>query len=135
MLTFANSKEEAPEITQIATNGSDKMWIEMGASVQQAILTSHQISSAELLGIQTPGALGSRDHLEAQDHFNRLVIAPIQTEIKKVFEKLLNLRDGQPAEIEIKQFKMVSLPDEAPIETINIDKTEGLDINKNETIN
>lgn len=135
MLTFANSKEEAPEITQIATNGSDKMWIEMGASVQQAILTSHQISSAELLGIQTPGALGSRDHLEAQDHFNRLVIAPIQTEIKKVFEKLLNLRDGQPADIEIKQFKMVSLPDEAPIETINVDKTEGLDINKNETIN
>ena len=135
MLTFANSKEEAPEITQIATNGSHKMWIEMGASVQQAILTSHQISSAELLGISTPGALGSRDHLEAQDHFNRLVIAPIQTEIKKVFEKLLNLRDGQPADIEIKQFKMVSLPDEAPIETINIDKTEGLDINKNETIN
>jgi len=135
MLTFANSKEEAPEITQIATNGSDKMWIEMGASVQQSILTSHQISSAELLGIQTPGALGSRDHLEAQDHFNRLVIAPIQTEIKKVFEKLLNLRDGQPADIEIKQFKMVSLPDEAPIETINVDKTEGLDINKNETIN
>jgi hypothetical protein len=135
MLTFANSKEEAPEITQIATNGSDKMWIEMGASVQQAILTAHQISSAELLGISTPGALGSRDHLEAQDHFNRLVVQPIQTEIKKVFEKLLNLRDGQPAEIEIKQFKMVSLPDEAPIETINIDKTEGLDINKNETIN
>lgn len=135
MLTFANSKEEAPEITQIATNGSDKMWIEMGASVQQAILTSHQISSAELLGIQTPGALGSRDHLEAQDHFNRLVIAPIQTEIKKVFEKLLNLRDGQPADIEIKQFKMVSLPDEAPIETVDVNKTEGLDINKNETIN
>jgi len=135
MLTFANSKEEAPEITQIATNGSDKMWIEMGASVQQAILTAHQISSAELLGISTPGALGSRDHLEAQDHFNRLVITPLQTEIKKVFEKLLNLRDGQPAEIEIKQFKMVSLPDEAPIETINVDKTEGLDINKNETIN
>ena len=136
MLTFANSKEEAPEITQIATNGSDKMWIEMGASVQQAILTSHQISSAELLGISTPGSLGSRDHLEAQDHFNRLVVQPIQTEIKKVFEKLLNLRDGQPADIEIKQFNMVSLPDAAPIKTDNVDvnKTEGLDINKNETI-
>jgi hypothetical protein len=135
MLTFANSKEEAPEITQIATNGSDKMWIEMGGSVQQAILTAHQVSSAELLGISTPGALGSRDHLEAQDHYNRLVISPTQVEIKKIFEKLLTLRDGQPAEIEIKQFKMVSLPDEAPIETINVDKTEGLDINKNETIN
>jgi hypothetical protein len=111
------------------------MWIEMGGSVQQAILTAHQVSSAELLGISTPGALGSRDHLEAQDHYNRLVISPTQVEIKKIFEKLLTLRDGIPAEIEIKQFKMVSLPDEAPIETINVDKTEGLDINKNETIN
>lgn len=135
MLTFANSKEEAPEITQIGTNGSDKMWIEMGASVQQAILTCHQISSAELLGIQTPGSLSSRDHLEAQDHFNHLVIAPLQQECKRVFEKLLTLRDGIPTKIEVEQFKMVSLPDEAPIETVNVNKTEGLDINKNETIN
>jgi hypothetical protein len=54
MLTFANTKEEAPEITTISPNGSDKMWIEMNAQVQSAILTSHQISSPELLGIQTP---------------------------------------------------------------------------------
>ena len=122
MLTFANNKEEAPEITTISPNGSDKMWIEMNASVQSAILTSHQISSPELLGIQTPGALGSSDHLEAQDHFQHLVIQPIQEEIKKVFEKLLNLRDGKPAEIEIKQFEMVTIPDEAPIETVDVNK-------------
>ena len=122
MLTFANSKEEAPEITTISPNGSDKMWIEMNAQVQSAILTSHQISSPELLGIQTPGALGSSDHLEAQDHFQHLVIQPIQEEIKKVFEKLLNLRDGKPAEIEIKQFEMVTIPDEAPIETVDVNK-------------
>ena len=122
MLTFANTKEEAPEITTISPNGSDKMWIEMNAQVQSAILTSHQISSPELLGIQTPGALGSSDHLEAQDHFQHLVIQPIQEEIKKVFEKLLNLRDGKPAEIEIKQFEMVTIPDEAPIETVDVNK-------------
>lgn len=122
MLTFANNKEEAPEITTISPNGSDKMWIEMNASVQSAILTSHQISSPELLGIQTPGALGSSDHLEAFDHFTHLVIQPIQEEIKKVFEKLLNLRDGKPAEIEIKQFEMVTIPDEAPIETVDVNK-------------
>jgi predicted phosphoadenosine phosphosulfate sulfurtransferase len=33
-----------------------------------------------------------------------------------VFEKLLTLRDGVPTKIEVEQFKMVSLPDEAPIE-------------------
>jgi hypothetical protein len=122
MLTFANNKEEAPEITTISPNGSDKMWIEMNASVQSAILTSHQISSPELLGIQTPGALGSSDHLEAQDHFMHLVIEPIQKEILGVFNKLLTLRDKQPTDIEVKQFQMVTIPDEAPIETVDVNK-------------
>lgn len=133
-LTFAESKDQAPEVTQITSNSSDKMWIEMGAAVQQAILTSHQISSPELLGIITPGGLGTPDHLEAQDHFQHLVIQPIQTEIKKIFEKLLLLRDGTPAEIDVKQFIMVSIPDAAPTENINIDKVEEVGVDKNENI-
>jgi hypothetical protein len=130
MLTFADSKEQAPEITTIAANGSDKMYIEMNNAVQQAILTSHQISSPELLGIQTPGSLGTPNHLEAQDHFQHLVIKPIQEEIKRVFEKLLLLRDKQPAEIEIKQFTMVTIPDEAPVETVDVNKDVAVDENK-----
>jgi hypothetical protein len=122
MLTFANSKEEAPEITTIGTNGSDTMFIELSQQVQQAILTSHQVSSANLLGIQTAGSLGTPDHLEAQDHFFHLVIKPAQEEIKKVFEKILRLRDNKPAEIEIKQFQMVTIPDAAPIETVDVNK-------------
>jgi len=133
-LTFSDDKEHAPEVVQISSNSSDKMWIENQAAVQQAILTSHQISSPELLGIITPGGLGTPDHLEAQDHFQNLVIKPIQTEIKKIFEKLLLLRDKTPAEIDIKQFQMVTAPDMAPIETIDVNKEEGLDINKDETI-
>jgi hypothetical protein len=133
-LTFADSKEQAPEVTQISPNSSDKMWIEMAGAVQQAILTSHQISSPELLGIITPGGLGTPDHLEAQDHFHNLVIKPIQTEIKKVFEKLLLLRDTAPAEIDIKQFNMVTVPDAAPVETIDINKDEVVDVDKQENI-
>jgi hypothetical protein len=121
-LTFSDGKEQAPEITQIQPNSSDKMWIEMGAAVQQAILTSHQISSPELLGIITPGGLGTPDHLEAQDHFQHLVIAPIQTEIKKVFEKLLLLRDKETATIVVEQFKMVTIDDAQPTERIDITK-------------
>jgi hypothetical protein len=121
-LTFSDSKENAPEVTQIQSNSSDKMWIEMAAAVQQSILTSHQISSPELLGIITPGGLGAPDHLEAQDHFQNLVIKPIQTEIKKVFEKLLLLRDKEPAELVIKQFTMVTIPDAAPIKTVDVNK-------------
>jgi hypothetical protein len=133
-LTFSDSKDQAPEVTQIQPNSSDKMWIEMGAAVQQAILTSHQISSPELLGIITPGGLGTPDHLEAQDHFQHLVIKPIQTEIKKVFEKILNLRDRMPIEIEIKQFNMVTVPDAKPIETVDVNKSEVVGVDKNENI-
>jgi hypothetical protein len=122
MLTFSNSKEEAPEITTIQPNGTDNMFIELSQKVQESILTSHQISSPELLGIRTPGALGTPNHLEAMDHFFHLVIQPIQQEILGVFEKLLRLRDNKPAEIEIKQFQMVTVPDAAPIETVDVNK-------------
>jgi hypothetical protein len=133
-LTFSDSKDQAPEVTQIQPNSSDKMWIEMAAAVQQAILTSHQISSPELLGIITPGGLGTPDHLQAQSHFQNLVIKPIQTEIKKVFEKILNLRDRMPIEIEIKQFEIITRPDEKPIETVDVNKTEVVGVDKNENI-
>ena len=81
----------------------------------------------------TPGKLGSSDHLEAQDHFQNLVVKPIQTEIKTVFEKLLTIRDaGVPTEMEVKQFEMVTIKDAAP--TIDINKTEEVGVVKDETI-
>lgn len=135
-LTFADSKDQAPEVTQIQSSSSDKMFIEMNNAVQQAILTSHQISSPELLGIRTAGALGQPDHLAAQSHFQNLVIKPIQTELKEdVFQKLLLLRDGKLADIVVKQFEMVTMPDLAPTQTININKDEVVAEDKNENIN
>jgi hypothetical protein len=131
-LTFADGKEQAPEITPIQNNGSDKLWVELNAMVQEAILTAHQISSPELLGIMTPGKLGTADHLEAQDHFQNLVIKPLQNEIKGVFQKLLTIRDGGiPTEMEIKQFEMVTMKDAAP----TIDVNKNIDVVKDETIN
>lgn len=130
-LTFSDGKEQAPEITPIQHNGSDKLWVELNSMVQEAILTAHQISSPELLGIMTPGKLGTADHLEAQDHFQNLVIKPLQTEIKTVFEKLLTLRDGGlPTQIEVKQFEMVTMKDAAP----TIDVNKNVDVVKDETI-
>lgn len=134
-LTFAESKDQAPEVTQITSNASDKMWIEMAAAVQQAILTSHQISSPELLGIITPGGLGTPDHLEAQDHFQHLVVKPIQTEIKKIFEKILLIRDGREAEIVIDQFEMVSIADKAPVKIEEIDENRNVGVVEDKTEN
>jgi hypothetical protein len=134
-LTFSDGKDQAPTIEPIPHNSSDTMWMELNDMIQQAILTSHLISSPELLGIITPGSLGNPDHLEAQDHFKNLVIKPIQKEIKSIFEKLLSIRDKKPTEIEIAQYNMVTIPDAAPIETVNVNKDVAVDENKNETIN
>ena len=130
-LTFSDGKEQAPEITPIQSNGSDKLWVELNSMVQEAILTAHQISSPELLGIMTPGKLGVSDHLEAQDHFQHLVIKPLQTEIKAVFEKLLTLRDGGiSTEIDVKQFEMVTMKDAA--QTIDVNKN--VDVVEDKTV-
>jgi hypothetical protein len=135
-LTFSESKDQAPDVVQIQSNSSDKMWIEMAGAVQQAILTSHQISSPELLGITTPGKLGTPDHFEAQDHFQNLVVKPIQTEIKTVFEKILLLRDRQKITLEVDQFEMVTIADQAPIRVseVDVNKTEEVGVDKQENI-
>jgi hypothetical protein len=135
-LTFSDSRDMAPEITPIASNSSDKMWMELNDMVQQAILTSHQISSPELLGIITPGGLGTPDHIEAQDHFFNLVIKPLQREILNVFDKILLIRDRKPAEIVVDQFHMVTIADQAPIKVEDINETKDVAVDeiKDETI-
>jgi hypothetical protein len=70
----------------------------------------------------TPGSLGTSDFLEKQDHFDHLVVAPVVNELKKVFEKLLTLRDKIPTELEVVPFRMVTIPDAAPVETVNVNK-------------
>jgi hypothetical protein len=47
---------------------------------------------------------------------------------------MLNLRDRMPIEIEIKQFQMVTVPDEKPIETVDVNKAEVVGVDKNENI-
>ena len=133
-LTFSDGKDSAPTIEPIPHNGSDSMWTELNDMVQQAILTSHQISSPELLGIITPGGLGTPDHLEAQNHFHNLVVKPLQKEIKVVFEKLLLLRDKKPAEIEVEQFQIVTVADTAPTKVVDVTETKDVAVDENKTL-
>jgi hypothetical protein len=46
----------------------------------------------------------------------------VVNELKKVFEKLLTLRDKIPTELEVTPFRMVTIPDAAPVETVNVNK-------------
>jgi hypothetical protein len=44
------------------------------------------------------------------------------------------MRDRESIQIEVEQFKMVTIPDAAPVETIDINKVEDVGVDKNENI-
>jgi hypothetical protein len=103
-LNFAEDKEHEPTITPLSTNNSDSFYRDMDDIIRNTILTSHRITSPKLLGIETPGSLGSKDEvIEGYEHFLRTSIVPIQEQLLSEFEKLLFMRDKQLHTLEIVQ--------------------------------
>lgn len=104
IVTFSEDKEHEPTFTPITTNGSDTFYSVMDEQIRNTILTGHRITSPKLLGIETPGQLGSKDEIiEGYEHFLRSVVEPLQEQLITEFEKILFLRDKQPHKIEIIQ--------------------------------
>lgn len=103
-LNFAEDKDHEPTITPLSTNNSDGFYRDMDDIIRNTILTSHRITSPKLLGIETPGSLGSKDEVvEGYEHFLRTSIIPIQEQLLSEFEKLLFMRDKQLHTLEIVQ--------------------------------
>lgn len=103
-LNFAEDKDHEPTITPLSTNNSDGFYRDMDDIIRNTILTSHRITSPKLLGIETPGSLGSKDEVvEGYEHFLRTSIVPIQEQLLSEFEKLLFMRDKQLHTLEIVQ--------------------------------
>lgn len=103
-LNFSEDKEHEPTITPLNNNNSDSFYRDMDDIIRNTILTGHRITSPKLLGIETPGNLGSKDEVvEGYEHFLRTVIVPIQEQLLSELEKLLFLRDKKLHKLEIIQ--------------------------------
>lgn len=103
-LNFSDDKEHEPTITPLSPNNSDQFYKDMDDIVRNTILTGHRITSPKLLGIETPGSLGSKDEvIEGYEHFLQTVIVPIQEQLLGEFEKILFLRDKKLHKLEIVQ--------------------------------
>lgn len=115
-LNFSDDKEHEPTITPLSPNASDQFYANMDEIVRNTILTSHRITSPKLLGIETPGSLGSKDEVvEGYEHFLRTVIVPLQDQLLAEFEKLLFLRDKKMYKLEIVQNEIF---DSEPTESV-----------------
>ena len=103
IISFNESKELSPEITQIATSGNDQYYQTIYEDIVRTILSSHRVSSGELYGISTAGKLGTRNEIvDHSEYFRKMVIQPYQKELLVTFDKLVSLKFQKPTTFEIK---------------------------------
>jgi len=111
-LSFSESKETAPEITQIASQSNDTLFQVVNDMVQENILVGHRITSPLLVGIRDAGGgLGSNkdEIIVAHEHWSNMVIKPTQRQLLSIFDKVLFLRDRTPINIEVIQNKIIDI--------------------------
>lgn len=107
IISFNESAETAPVITQIPRNDNDNYYQSLNDDVTRSILSAHRVSSAELFGIATAGKLGSGSEItEHSEYFRKMVIMPYQNEILPVFNKLVSLKFGKPTTFEVKPLSL-----------------------------
>lgn len=118
IISFNESPELSPRITQIAPSQNDGYYQAIYDDIIRTILSGHRISSGELFGISTANKLGSKDEIDTHIYFiRRTVIQPYQDELLPTFNKLVSLKSQTPTTFEIKPLTVFEVGDmiEQPI--------------------
>jgi hypothetical protein len=118
IISFNESKEQSPEITQIQTSGNDGYYQAIYDDILRSILSAHRVSSGELYGISTSGKLGTRNEIvDHSEYFRKMVIQPYQKELLGTFDKLVSMKYEKPTTFEIKPLSIYLVGDvnEQPI--------------------
>lgn len=107
VISFNESKELAPEITQIPRNDNDNYYQSLNDDITRNILSAHRVSSAELFGIATAGKLGGADEItEHSEYFRKMVIMPYQNQMLPIFNKLVSIKFEKPTTFEVKPLSL-----------------------------
>lgn len=94
LFTFSEGKENAPVITPIQSNDSDKKFEQLNTTLETNIFQAHQINNPALFGVLQPGKLGGTNELvESLAIFQSMYIDPRQFFIEGIFNKLASLND------------------------------------------
>lgn len=103
IVSFANGKDRAAEITPIQQSDADKQYLALQELMTQNIMIGHRVTSPMLLGVKTEGQLGGRDELmQAFDIYQTTIVKPFQKIILDNLRKVLRI-NGLDLPISIKQ--------------------------------
>lgn len=112
IISFSESPELSPRITQIAPSSNDGYYQAIYDDIIRTILSGHRISSGELFGISTSGKLGSRNEIvDHSEYIRKMVIMPYQHELLPMFNKLVSLKTQTPTTFEIKPLSIYEVGD------------------------
>lgn len=103
MLAFSDTPEGKPEITPIQNSANDNFYTEVLQMCVQSILTSNQISSPLLLGIQTfgsnPFSQNADELVVATKHMLAMVIEPALKKVNMSLQNVLSIKFNRPVKI------------------------------------
>jgi hypothetical protein len=112
IVSFNESKDTAPEITQISPGGNDAYYQQIYDDILRSIMAGHRVSSGELFAVTTAGKLGSANEIvEHSEYFRKMVIMPYQSELLPTFNKLVSMKTGKPTTFEIKPLSIFEVGD------------------------
>jgi len=116
VIMFNKSKDNAAEIADLGTTSLTKEdFTNINNLIQQEIFACHQITSASLFGIATPGALGERNAIrDAYEIWNNTYCKYRQQEFDETFTKLRNMK-GEAGEFKLQ-----------PVEPLKFEFSEGI---------
>lgn len=114
LINFSMSKDSAPTIEHLTPQNVDEQLNGLNDQVIQELIIGHHIPNPMLVGIKTPGELGTKDQLnDAYELYKNTYIIPNQREIEKDFNYLLKLK-GFSNRIYLKELD--PLEEQLPIE-------------------
>jgi len=106
MVFFSSDKETAPDIEPIEVSNIDKQFSVTADSIQRNICYAHRINPS-LMGLKTPGSLGSSTELETSfDIFKEVVVTPSQYDIENIINKFITM-NGLPVKIKLNDADLI----------------------------
>ena len=107
IVTFSNTKDNAPTYQMLNPNDSDKQFLMLNDSVTSAILRSHKANP--VLFQSSPGSLGQSTELRnASELFYNTVIAPIQILFEQAIDKIVKINGYEQVKLSISDLQPIS---------------------------
>lgn len=109
ILLSANGKENIPEIDSFPVGDNDKQFENLYTRIDNKICQAHSISPV-IMGIQTPGALGSgSDIRESYPIWVKHTLRPFQDNIEEIVNNLTVLLNYNIGEFKLNDYPLVDL--------------------------